>query len=79
MKLYRYFEYFLFETVLNTGTLVYIKMKVQSNKIQIQMPNYKTNSVEKSSSAMVKRMQAAFPRSIATLRRCIRNILALVS
>jgi len=27
---------------------------------------------------MVLRMQAAFPRSIATLRRCIRNILEFV-
>jgi len=39
----------------------------------------KKNLVEKSSSAMVPGMQAVFPHCNAALRRCIRNILALVS
>jgi len=53
--------------------------EVWSTVIQIQRPNYTQNSVEKSSYAMILRMQATFLRCIATLRRCVRNIPDLVS
>jgi len=52
MKLYRYLVYFVFKTV--------FKMRVRSTIIQIQRPNYTNNSVEKSSFAMLPRMQAAY-------------------
>jgi len=43
------------------------------------MANYTQSLVELSSSAIVPRMQAAFPRCFATLSRSIVNVLALVS